>query len=300
MSKSKSCYVLLLFSISYRRVSAFTIILFCCILATPSYPKDTITWAVGDNPPRITFDGKAILGGQGGLQQKMLSQELSHIYNARYLEMNWARLEAEFAAGSKVCSSFLFVTEERKKIGAFSLPWHIDLPHRLVMLKDTYIDLGEPGMVSLQKIIQNKEIRGVIEKGRSYGKLDEIISDAISDSNLTKVSVKASRSIHMLQKGRMEFTIEYPYYTNYFQQLNGNPESPIVMVPIKEAEDYYFAHIGCSNTPWGRTVIENVNKVIKKVRTQSSFLELLKLVYINEDDKNEIEHIYTSHFLPSE
>lgn len=265
-----------------------------------SASKDTIIWAVGHQPPRVTFDGKNTLGGQGGIQQNLLSQGLADSYDAKYVSMNWARLENEFSQGKKICSSFLLETPDRVLSGVFSIPWHIDLPHHVAILKSAYERIGKPTAISLSQLMMEPTVSGVIEKGRSYGNLDNLLRSPPHRNNLTVVSTRPIQSLHMLRKGRMEYSIEYPYFIDYFQQLYGNPQQPIISVPIEEAGEFYYTRVGCSNTQWGKTVIARVNEVIRKTRESQSYLELLKMVYISQRDKAEIEKIYQQAFISSE
>ena len=87
-------------------------LLYIVLIALFTFPivaKDSITWGLGHQPPRVTYDGYIKLGGQGGKQQ-ILSEGLSPHYDANYSPMKWARFENEVLMGNNVCSSFLIKT----------------------------------------------------------------------------------------------------------------------------------------------------------------------------------------------
>jgi uncharacterized protein (TIGR02285 family) len=275
------------------------IVLIClCGIVNEPLAKEKITWGVGHQPPRITFDGVDALGGQGGIQQTLLSDGLSQFYKADYVAMNWARFAAELKEQRHVCSSFLIKTPEREAYTHFSIPWHIDLPHRIMMKKTAWETLGRPETLSLRDISQSSELRGIIEKERSYGALDTIIRASGTSSNLTPLATRPIRGLSMLEKSRVDYTIEYPYFKEQLQKAIGHyEEDDIVMVDIEESADYYFTYVGCPKTPWGEQVIERVNKLIRTLRVDPSYLDLLKMVHTNDKDRALVERIYYQDFV---
>jgi uncharacterized protein (TIGR02285 family) len=265
-----------------------------------AYAKDKITWGVGHQPPRVTFDGVDKLGGQGGIQQKLLSNGLSEYYQADYVAMNWARFITELKEERNVCSSFLFKTPEREKYMHFSLPWHIDLPHRIMMTKKTWIAKGKPETLSLRDLSQDHELKGVIAQERSYGTLDTIINSPDKPSNLTPIATRPTQSLSMLEKSRIDYTIEYPYFVNRIEEVIGIHTDDIVMVNIEESADYYFNYVSCPKTQWGRKVIERVNNLIQELRIKPSYLDVLKMIHTNDKDKALVERIYHQYFVSAE
>lgn len=266
-------------------------------LISPAYAKDKITWGVSHQPPRITFDGINTLGGQGGIQQNLLSKGLSEHYQAEYVEMNWARFATELKEQRNVCTSFLIKTAEREKYMQFSIPWHIDLPHRIMMTKAAWIAKGRPQTLSFREISQDSTLKGVIEKERSYGALDAIINDPKHVSNLTILATIPVRGLSMLEKSRIDYTIEYPYFVDRLEKIVNVKENDIVMVNIEESADYYFTYVGCPKTEWGKQVIEHVNQIIKELRYTPSYLDILKMIHTNDQDKDLVERIYHRDFV---
>lgn len=188
------------------------------LLSFCSHAKDTILWGVGNQPPRITFDGHKRVGGQGGIQQELLVTGLADKYDHQYVAMNWARFEKEVLAEKFVCSAFVVKTTAREEHMAFSLPLHIDLPHRLVINKKAWQLLGEPAEVSLSELLLDNRISGVIGKGRSYDVLDTTLNKIRAYSNLQVLSVRPLKIQAMLDKERIDYTIELPYFYEFLRK----------------------------------------------------------------------------------
>lgn len=277
----------------------FATVIVCIAFTKLAFAKDEILWGVGNQPPRLTYSVDGKLGGQGGIQQNILTQELAADYDAKYIQTNWARFEAEVKRGAKMCSSFLVKTSDRMDYIAFSIPWHIDLPHRIVMHRHTWKSQGFPSQLSLKAIMTNEDLKGFIEKGRSYGNLDKLLKNPESSSNINVLSIRPAQGLGMLNKHRMDYTLEYPYFTSYFQQQHKSEEE-LVSIPISEGQEYLYTYVGCPNTIWGRQVIQKVNKIIEKVRPRKDYLDILTMLYSKDSDKQLVEQIYRESFINEE
>jgi uncharacterized protein (TIGR02285 family) len=256
-----------------------------------------ITWAVGHNPPRIMIDDKGLLQGQGGIQQHILQAGLSHYSHAHEVS-SFKRFTEDAEKGRHICSSFLFKTAEREKVMTFSIPWHIDLPPRIIMRKDIHEQIGAPKTLSLRTLLEAKEISGAVQKSRSFSTLDEVI-EAIPDNNLEQLEIPIPRFMDMLNAGRIDFTIAYSHLVNFIEKNNGLPEEKLVHVPIEEGFEYAFTYVGCPKNAWGQQVIEAINPVIEAERQKSSYLNLLKMLHSNKVNRDIIDKIYYRDFIQS-
>lgn len=270
-----------------------------CLLAAPeqSTARESIIWAVGDQPPRITFD-KHTLGGQGGLQQLMLSNALENEYNAIYMQMTWSRFESDVKKQRNICSSFMLKTVKREKYIRYSIPWHINLPHHVVMHKSKWNNIGRPSIISLNRLIKHNDMIGIVEQSRSYGELDKILNSKLP-SNITTASIHPMRALSMLDRNRVDYTIEYPYFANHFMKSNKLDLNSFAIIPISESKPYYYTHVGCPDTAWGRRVIDKVNSVIRTTRKNEDYLSVLTMLYTRDIDKQLIKEIYFNDFIHS-
>ena len=269
---------------------------FLGVAATPTN-KDTIDWGVGHQPPRVILDADLSVHGQGGIQQNILEQELADHYQANHVVMNWARMQDEMRNGRHVCASFIMKNADRIEYIEYSLPWHIDLPHRVVMQKHTWDSLGSPDILSLNALAQHQALTGVVGIGRSYGHLDPVLYQLGEHSNLLRVSTGPINGLTMLARGRMDYGIEHPYFVEYFAEQHELPVDSLKMIPIEEAGSHNYTYVGCPKNAWGKQVISRVNEVIKRVRTRDSYLKLLQDIYSREQDKQAIESIYRNDFM---
>lgn len=257
-----------------------------------------IVWAVGHNPPRVSIDENGLLSGQGGIQQHILQAGLSQ-YTHSHEVTSFRQFFEDVKDEKNICSSFLFKTKEREEIMHFSLPWHIDLPPRVIIRKEIYEQLGRPQSMSLKTLLESQGVSGAVQKSRSFAGLDKII-ESVSESNLERLEVPIPHFIDMLNAGRIDFTIAYSHLVNYIQKNKGLPFGNLVHVPIEEEFEFAFTYVGCPKNQWGKEVIEAINPVIKSERQKGSYLNLLKMLHQSQINRAIIDKIYHQHFVQSQ
>lgn len=194
----------------------------------------------------------------------------------------------------------MFKTDYREQFGVFSLPWHIDLAHQIIFRKSTYEQLGKPESISLIALIGNRELSGGVELGRSYSNLDTILVSPKDATNIMTIPTLPGRILSMLNAKRIDYIIEYPYVASHSQKELGLDAEAIVSVPIEEINDFAFTRVGCPNTDWGKEVIAKTNLFIRSIRGKKSYLEVLKMIHVEQEDRELVERVYHEHFVNAE
>ena len=191
-----------------------------------------------------------------------------------------------------VCNNFLYKNQDREKFAYFSLPLRINLPLRIIMKKTTYEKIGSPKSLSLTSFLQKTKLRGILEKDRSYSKLDTII-EKIKTDYLIKEVLTSKQMINMLFYDRMDYMIEYSMVIEkYIKELDD-----LVYVPIEEMKPFAYSYIACPKNKWGDKVVSDVNNALKKIVHTKEFQTLIKSLYKQKIDRNYIDKIYTNEFL---
>lgn len=256
-----------------------------------------IIWGIAHYPPRFVIEAPGKFGGQAGLQHSILEAALPQ-YQHEYKTLTYAEFTDRLLNKRNVCTSMILKTPQREQFAAFSIPWHIDLPIAVSITREAWQRIGEPRQINFSHLLADTRIKGGIEKQRSYGILDIRINDSNINKNLERYELIASQILPLLQTGGIDYTIEYPYLAEYYLR-SIRVQKDIVSLPIEDGFEYVFGYIACTNNPWGRRLITQLNKVIKVERTKKGYLNLLQLPYRDTKDKKKVEQIFYDHFIES-
>lgn len=256
-----------------------------------------IIWGIAHYPPRFVIEAPGKFGGQAGLQHSILEASLPQ-YEHEYKTLTYAEFTDYLLNKKNVCTSMILKTPQREQFAAFSIPWHIDLPIAVSITKEAWQRIGKPEQIKFSELLADTRIKGGVEKQRSYGILDDQINNSVINKNLERYELIASQILPLLQTGGIDYTIEYPYLAEYYLR-SISAQKDIVSVPIVDGFEYVFGYIACTNNPWGRRLITQLNKVIRVERAKRGYLNLLQLPYRDSKDKQKVEEIFYKHFIES-
>lgn len=233
---------------------------------------NTITWLHPIYPP--VFMPKGPDKGTGILEQAlpMLQQALPE-YRHEVMETNMKRLLKTIEAGRFVCSNLLLKTPEREKFIAFSKPYILTHAYRIIVRAEDWQKFGrmtnQEGALSLAQLLETEGLRLGYSEGRSYSPpVNAVLKKQATKQN----SYKSTNSdllealLKMTARKRVDYTIGYPFEVTYLARQM-NLKQAFVSYAIAESADTYVAHVGCPNNAWGRKVIEAVNPVLERLRT---------------------------------
>lgn len=261
--------------------------------------KDKVTWMTTHWPPVMELEGDSgqIGGGQYGNQLKMVQNSLPG-YDHVNQEMRWKRFWYFLEKGEKVCNCMAYKNREREAIAAFSIPISIILPNHIVMRKETYAQLGFPESISLIKMMLDERFKGVLIESRSYSHdIDRMLSIYEKRSNFTRDIIDEQTYIKMLGRKRMDYILEYPFVINdtvdsHFPEFKGM----FAYVPITEIAPFYYVYIACPKNEWGKTIINKVDDILRKLRPTDAFRKELTRMF-TKDQLETVNVYYDRHLL---
>lgn len=273
----------------------FLMLIFYC-LSNNCIANDSIIWGIDWTPPADTTDineGGGISGEILGVLERGLPQ-----YTHDHQKMNLLRIMSSIKDQKNVCCNYLFKTPEREKVGHFSLPLRINLPLRVIMRKDAFLDMGQPTVLSSVTLLRDTQLRCIFEEGRSYSSLDPIINQFSNRSNIERAVVTSENLLKMLDSNRIDFFVDYSYaVTNNSSATEQYNDGLIAIVAIEEVFEYAYSHVICPKNDWGLGIINDVNRVLREEVPKESYLEILKSPFKLNQDRKEVDKIYNTHLL---
>ena len=236
---------------------------------------------------------------------------------ADYLMANWgtkARHEVLIAnvkrswrmieAGDRACHLGVLRTPEREAV-AYFIDTHLVPPHQLIARRAVLPKLARnaAGEVELERVWTEKQLRGAVVAGRSYGRaLDAMLAKrppGVVDEYTTPDF--GGNMLSMIAIGRADYTIEYDFVLASQQEQRalssaqaGSTTSAaapgristadLVSVPIAGYSDPVVSGIACPKTAWGRRAIEHLERVLGSA-TGRQFLRDEFLSHLSVDAK---------------
>ena len=266
-------------------------------LAATAEEPETITWLVLDLPPIFIIKGPDAGKGIADRVQKMISNGLKgRRFETRVA--NASRVAKELSEANNVCFAGEFYGNP-----AFltSLPTIALPPHNLIVLKENAHLFGNGEKVSLKSLLDNRELIFGTAKNRLYGpELDEILRQYAGSKNIYTRSGKDTLEglLGMLDKKRVHYLIEYPVSIRYAAKKAGMWDR-LKVIPIEENADALAVRgaVRCSDTPWGRRLIGEINEVLRKIRSNPEYRRIMEDWVITPGDEKDYWKIHESRVL---
>ena len=182
--------------------------------------------------------------------------------------------------GEPACHLGVLRTPEREAV-AYFFDTHLIPPHQLMVRRSALARLPRftDGDADLEKIWAEKQLRGAIVAGRSYGRaLDALLATrpvGVIDEYTT--SDFGGNMLSMIAIGRADYTIEFDFVLANQQELratvaagnaggaSGNAKvstADLVSVPIEGFSSPVISGIACPRNAWGKRTIEQVERVL--------------------------------------
>ena len=244
--------------------------------------KETIKWYKSDSPPSFILEGPMKGKGSKDLLVKYY-QERMPIYEHKNILSNLTRFMTQVKKGENWCHPRLLKTAEREKFLYYSKTVTLSLPNHLIVNK-TKLNIFDANIpVSLEKIFQNKELKGRLFRERSYGiKIDPLIKLYKSNPNLKLVTKKEKNLFKMLLLGRIDYTINYPTTVEYIA-FNLKASGKLMSIPLKETIAVRKAYFGCTKNSWGKKVSDQINIILESVKKKPEYRKLVTEVWLDEN-----------------
>ncbi|WP_156463192.1 TIGR02285 family protein [Pseudomonas sp. Leaf129] len=243
-----------------------------CLLITPhAHGRETITWLLRDLAPLTIARGPD--RNRGAVDQALpLMRAALPDYDHSVLRVNRARASQMLAEPGLYCDPALLWTRQRAQTIFYSVPSMHVLGSTLVMQRidlPLIADFMDDGKVDLGALLRSDTLALGIIAGRSYGSVvDRILAEADSRQILAHHGNDAMGSLLRMERlGRIHALLGYWLEARYQARQEGLDPQQMVQVPIKGAARTQIVHVGCSDSPTGRRVVDALNPLLLELRS---------------------------------
>ena len=101
----------------------------------------------------------------------------------------------------------------------------------------------------------------------------------------------------MVKKGRLDYTITYPFQVSYYNKHNNFNVDEFNIFKISGAEKYVFGQVACPKTTWGKKVINDIDIVLEKLKPTKHYYQALGKWWEAEANSDEFLQYYNNVFL---
>lgn len=165
------------------------------------------------------------------------------------------------------------------------------------MRKTTIEKLGSPRSLSLSGLMQDNRFTGLVQKNRSFDKeVDSIIAASASESNLSCTVMDMDRIIGLLMNERIDYSIEYSLIASFIEKSKSGKTGILGSIVIEGAPEWVYAHAACPKNAWGRQVIDDINRVVREIKSTPAYLQN-NMNRFPPEDRALIERVYRNDFL---
>ncbi|MDG0818233.1 TIGR02285 family protein [Bdellovibrio svalbardensis] len=254
------------------------------LLITSSHPanaKERIIWYKPSWPPYFEATGPRT--GQGFIDQLLnyLQDEIQSEHPEVQFESTYyalGTLEQMRLQKPNTCNVSHLRTPDREKIAYFTA-LYIQPPPQLVFREaDWKTKLFEAKVISLSRLLDEKNLHGGFSTARSYGTaLDAIIASRKKNSTVEIIpgSPESSSLLNMLSAQKFDFTLEYEEVVNYLES-NKMVLGRFALAEAEEQRSAVVVHIACSKTEWGRKTILLLDSTLQRLANTVKFKRLME------------------------
>ncbi len=241
-------------------------------ITSDNVEKPTIFWHFDHNPPVFIRRGPDAGAGVGDRILKYIESRMPE-YRHVEVEAVLNRSMQELASRGDVCIAGMFKTIERQQIVAFTDPLFRLMPNRLIVMREhadvvqSFMDSS--GAVDLQAFVRTSGLMPGVIKDRAYSPaINALITDVAND--VAMVRVPHPGFAKLMLHGRFDYTFGFPFEAAY-QFSRANSENAYLSFPIKGEATVMDGYFGCSDTPFGREVVAEVNAIAHDKHTSQVF-----------------------------
>jgi len=249
------------------------IIITCCFINTSS-SKEKITWPYVCFKPVYICQNDQLVDGAGFNVLNLIQRNLPR-YKHEVIQMPIKRILESAKEGNKVLFYGLYKTPEREEFLEFSLPCRISTPTYLVIRKEDISKFGGGKQASLKTLLKNQSLTFLYFQSISFGtgvdELLEIYKDGpniLTEYDTTKMTQK---SLKLLLNKRADYMLSLDGTGYDARELGVHDE--IAYLSIEEQNHYDVGYIVAPKTDWGKTIIKQINEVLKKEIPNESFFQ---------------------------
>lgn len=259
------------------KYSLFGIFILSAMLFFPEegLTKKSIVWLEAVAPPFFIHEGEFRGQGYEDLITDILKKNLPE-YEHSHMIANISRHYQQWKQGEQACGLAMYKTPERMEFAYFSIPSVITLPTVLIINKENFNNFGGTKTVSLKNILKSNNFVIGRAKNRSYGiEFDDTLNIYGNEKNIfTYEGPELTLNLfEMLLAGRIDALSGLPEEAMYLAETLGIKDN-IMTLNITENlvnHNASLTYVACSKTEWGKKAIEDINRVLRKVRPTESY-----------------------------
>jgi uncharacterized protein (TIGR02285 family) len=267
----------------------------------------TLTWLTLDWQPAWIY--KDELAGTGYIQQSVgILQKHLPGYRHRNENVLYVRIYDILKARNSCFAASSYqgndLAGDRRNGVITSAPSYLFFYHGLVARKEARPHLmryAEGGKVRFLEVLKDKTLVGAYQPGRNYSTW---LNGVFADPELTKGMFHwsghtglTSGMFKMLAAHRFDYFVDYSMLVNYHRATTGH-EPEFEFYPIAEhTKPYGIGAIACSDTPFGRQVIRQINTALAAVRPDAAYQQALARWLKPEGLETEYDRIWQQEVL---
>ncbi len=249
------------------------------LLLLPNFARaeshHTVHWLYSEMPPAHIVKGE--YGGEGyaDLTLQLLIEALPEYEHVK-LEANYKRSLNEMSIHHDRCHTALLKTPDRKKDVIFSDPVYLLAANKLFVdsknVEKISHYLNKHRKVDLERLLAEESFILGVSSGAKYGEaIDGILQLTSSRDNLvyrSAIDHYSGLSAMLTKKQRLDGFLGLPVENVFFRNPNQKLRRELTSFYVKGSDEYLVGYIGCSNSAYGKKLIEKINKVVLVERTK--------------------------------
>lgn len=257
---------------------------------------ETIFWQINHAPPATIIEGQYKGEGFVDLILKQLITELPQ-YEHKIIVSSMARSIFDLKEKKHICLPALFPTNKRKQFMHFSKASVAHPSHRIVF--NNKVKFLQKDELSLIELLENNTYVLGLDKARSFGdQIDKIITNKTYIRNVYLFSSESpNRLLYMLNMGRIDYTITYPFQVSYYKKQNNLDSDEFNIFKISGAKQYVIGSVACPKTIWGKKIIDDINIVLEKLKPSNGYHQALGKWWETEAHSDDFLQYYNDVFL---
>lgn len=251
-------------------------------LAQNDEPAAPLIFGVNASPPFHMVEGEEANNGFCDVLIKAIRTELPDTPQV-IRKMPHGRIQTIMKREGSMCFPCMINRTAYNPHYYFSKTTHLYAPHGIITRSSLASDItqkyGSP--VSLEKLLQNSELRFAQPLGRRYGDIQHLLDEYLIGTKYHK-QISGEFALYnllaMILINRVDYTIDYEMMIHSYQRNAEKQETNenLIFIPIKEYQGKVIrGAVGCSNNEWGKKAIERINQAVPKVRKNNDFQQSL-------------------------
>lgn len=244
------------------------------VFANNVYAKEKIVWPYICFKPVYICENNQLIGGSGFHILNLLWQKMPG-YEHELVQMPIKRILESAKQGDHQLFYGMYKTPAREVFLQYSIPCRISTPTFLVVRKADLPKFGNGSPVSLQHILEDKELTFLYLQSVSFGKgIDELLKKYKGGANVSTeydTTDMLRKSLKLLLTKRVDYMLSLDG-TRYDAKKLGIADK-IVYLSITEQSRFEIGYIVAPKNDWGNAMINRVDSILRKTIPTETFFQ---------------------------